>query len=359
MFCEQDQKCLEAFVRLSHAAGNRSDYIQGGGGNTSVKLENGRMAIKASGYRLSDVDLQDGFAVLDYMAIRKFYRENNPKDFADVEAAGADQTKKSTLVIEGLKALRPSVEAGFHSILRTYVLHTHSVYANLAACSQACREIAGLAFSGADYAWGWVEYTDPGAKLTFAIGDELARVQEKTGKQPSVILMQNHGIIVHDDDPDVCLSIHADANRRLAAFFGLTFSDFPKVVIREMAGGLYAADTPYLREQLRNCKYTQQMLMEHPLYPDQMVFLNDTFFLDMRGIPEGQAVASTKTGELLMNMDAGKAKTLTETLTAVFFVMEHIADAGYTVSTMGDAAKAFISGWESEKYRKSVAGKKE
>ena len=98
--------------------------------------------------------------------------------------------------------------------------------------------------------------------------------------------------------------------------------------------------------------------MTQPLYPDQMVFLTDTFYLDQEMLEAGQAVASSKTGELLMQMDAKKALTLTETLTAVFFVMEHIRKAGYELSTMGEAAKKFIVNWESEKYRKSLAGKK-
>ena len=79
--------------------------------------------------------------------------------------------------------------------------------------------------------------------------------------------------------------------------------------------------------------------------------------MDVRGIPEGKAVASTKTGELVMNMPLRQAQTLSETLTAVFFVMEHIKAAGYPLSTMGEAAKNFIANWESEKYRKSLAEK--
>ena len=39
-------------------------------------------------------------------------------------------------------------------------------------------------------------------------------------------------------------------------------------------------------------------------------------------------------------------------------IIENIKKAGYTVSTMGEAAKNFIANWESEKYRKSLAGKK-
>lgn len=46
--------------------------------------------------------------------------------------------------------------------------------------------------------------------------------------------------------------------------------------------------------------------MTQPLYPDQMVFLTDTFFLNKEVLEDGQAVASSKTGEMLMQMDAKK-----------------------------------------------------
>ena len=358
MFFENNALKLQEFSRISKAAGARADYVQGGGGNTSVKLDGGLMAIKASGFCLSDIEPNKAYAVLDCDTLRNFYLNHEPGDLANVEKEGSAMAKSCIQTIDGLEQLRPSVEAGFHAILKTYVLHTHSVYANLAACSTACREIAEIAFQGANYSWGWVPYTDPGASLTFAIRDELRRVEKETGKVPSVILMQNHGVIVHDDNANLCLAIHTDANERLAKMFGLTTNDFPAVSVQEMAGGIYAASTPYLKGQLKNCAYTQQQLMEQPLYPDQMVFLVDTFYMDVTGIPENQGVASTKTGELLMNMGEKKAQTLTETLTAVFFVMEHIKAAGYELSTMGEAAKNFIANWESEKYRKSLAGKK-
>ncbi len=358
MFFKENHDRLTEFARISQAAGSKADYVQGGGGNTSVKLDGQLMAIKASGFCLKDIQTDKAYAVLNYQNIRNFYYENEPQALSDVEKEGSACTKANIQTVEGLDTLRPSVEAGFHAILKTFVLHTHSVYANLAACSASCREIAGIAFQGASYSWGWVPYTDPGANLTFAIRDELRRVEAETGKVPSVILMQNHGIIVHDDSADLCLAIHTDANERLARMFGLCVGDFPAVSIQEMAGGIYAAATPYLKEQLHNCAYTQKQLMEEPLYPDQMVFLADTFYMDAETLGEGQGVASTATGELLMHMPKQKAMTLTETLTAVFFIMAHIKAAGYGLSTMGEAAKHFIANWESEKYRKSLAGKK-
>ena len=358
MFLKDNEKRLSEFSMLSKIAGSRADYVQGGGGNTSVKLEGGLMAIKASGFCLKDIELDSGYAVLDAEAIRSFYRDNEPVDFADPEAAGAECVKKNTKAVEGVAQYRPSVEAGFHSILKTYVLHTHSVYANLAACSVDGREAAEKAFANAPYSWGWVDYQDPGTMLAFAIRDELDRVKAKTGKIPAVILMQNHGIIVHDDDALSCLAIHADANVRLAACFGLAENAFPGINVTELAAGVYKAETPYLRQRLQNCPYTQEQLLSEPLYPDQMVFLTDTYFQDKDGIDEGQAVSNSHNGELVMRMGRQKAQTLAETLTAVFFIMENIEKAGHKVSTMSDAARNFISNWESEKYRKSMSGRK-
>ncbi len=358
MFFQENAKALEDFTRLSQVAGAKADYVQGGGGNTSVKLENGLMAIKASGYCLSDLRPDKGYAVLDTAPIRKFYLNNEPSDFADVEKDGSDCAKNNVKTIPGLEMVRPSVEAGFHSILDTFVLHTHSVYANLAACSTSCREIASKAFADAPYTWGWVDYTDPGAKLTFAIRDELRRVEAETGAIPAVILIQNHGIIVHHADADRCLAIHSDANERLAKAFGLSGDSFPEICIEKLAEDHYAAATPYLKEQLLTGRYTQAFLLEKPLYPDQMVFLTGTFSMDTDVLEQGQCVADSKTGNMQMRMPQKMAQTVTEIITAVEFITEHIEKNGYTLATMGEAAKNFIANWESEKYRKALAEKK-
>ena len=358
MFFEKNAQRLADFARVSQAAGSRADYVQGGGGNTSVKLADGLMAIKASGFCLSDITPNSAYAVLDGAAVRNFYLTSEPEQFENVETAGSAKAKESVQVIEGLAQLRPSVEAGFHSILATFVVHTHSVYANLAACAVNCKDICTAAFEGADYSWGMVSYVDPGANLTFAIRNEMKRVQAETGKVPSIIIMQNHGIIAHDDDPDRVLALHADANERLAKAFGITGSSFPKVEICQVEEGLYEAATPYLAESLATGAYTEQFLLEQPLYPDQMVFLIGTFSMDKPQVEEGQCVAYSHTGKVLMRMDPKKAQVLAETLTAVVFVINHIRSAGHPLSTMGEAAKHFIANWESEKYRKSLAGKK-
>ena len=357
-FFEDNHARLENFSRVSQSVGARADYVQGGGGNTSVKLEGGLMAIKASGFCLKDIRPDKAYAVLDYQALRTFYYGAEPKDFDDVEKAGSAQAKEAVRAVDGLEQLRPSVEAGFHSILDTYVAHSHSVYANLAACSVECREIVAAALADAPYGWGMVAYTDPGARLTFSIRDELRRVTEETGRRPAAIFMQNHGLIVHADDPDECLRIHTDVNGRIAAAFGLSGDSFPPVAVREIGDGLVEADSPYLSQALTSGAFDEKFFLEPPLYPDQMVFLTGSFGFGA-GTPEADCcLADPATGRVVFNMAAGRAQVIAETLTAVTFIADAIRNSGKTLSTMGEQARAFIANWESEKYRKSLAGRK-
>ena len=104
-FFEENRTALENFRKVSSSVGARADYVQGGGGNTSVKLEGGLMAIKASGYCLKDIDIDKAYAVLDYAALRKFYNETDPKTLADVEKTGSDHAKAAVKAIEGLAQL--------------------------------------------------------------------------------------------------------------------------------------------------------------------------------------------------------------------------------------------------------------
>ena len=356
-FFETNREALENFTRVSTGVGARPDYVQGGGGNTSAKLAGGLMAIKASGYCLKDIRPDKAYAVLNYDALRKFYYGSDPADFEDVEKAGSDQAKANTQVIEGLAQLRPSVEAGFHSILDTYVAHSHSVYANLCTCAKELPDIAQKALEGADYTWGWVSYVDPGARLTFSIRDELKRVEAETGRRPAAIFMQNHGLIVHSDDPDECLRIHTDVNDRVARAFGLENGCFPKVEIEALEGGLCAAKCDYLTEAMKSGEFTEKFMLESPLYPDQLVFLTGSFAYGKGAPAEGMALMDPDTGAVTFNMPAAKAQVIAETLCCIVFIVRNIAKQGYTLSTLGEKAKAFIANWESEKYRKSLAGK--
>jgi hypothetical protein len=115
----------------------------------------------------------------------------------------------------------------------------------------------------------------------------------------------------------------------------------------KVQGGGFVSDTPWLHERLKGGRYPDSLLLEEPLYPDQMVFFKDTL---------GEtAVIDRQTGVTHYKLPENTAITLEETLCAVLFIIQTIQQKGYTLQTMGEAAQRFIGGWESEKYRKKLA----
>ena len=127
MFFEEHAKLLSDFARVSQAAGARADYVQGGGGNTSVKLPGGLMAIKASGFCLSDIRPDKAYAVLDGADLRNFYLTTEPSALADVEKEGSARAKADVRHIDGLADLRPSKRASTPSSRRSLYIRTASM----------------------------------------------------------------------------------------------------------------------------------------------------------------------------------------------------------------------------------------
>ena len=359
---------LTEYVHMSGTAGSRSDYVQGGGGNTSVKVDNKLMAIKASGFRLDQITSDNAYAVIDYAAVRAFYENTDPATLADVEKEGSAQAKAATLAIEGLPQLRPSVEVGFHSLLDTFVLHTHPVYANLAGCATDGAQILDKVLADLSETHAFVPYINPGAQLTFEIGKARRAVAEKTGRQPAIILMQNHGLVITAANGETCLRLNDEVNKRIAAEFGVCGNDWPAIqVVAGNAENTWTSKTPWLRDHLLNTAWDLDFFTKQSLYPDQLVFLAGQL-----GVIESGKLSSTlakglpltdkctifrETGEVYYQCGRNEAKTIEETLCAIFFITGTIKRTGRTVCTMDESGKSFISGWESEKYRRSLASK--
>src|SRR5690554_1130766 len=119
-------KKLSGLERISQIVGARPDYVQGGGGNTSVKLDDELMAVKASGFSLNQITAKSGFVVVNYRKIKEFYNNLGEPGELGVEEKANELIKESIVDQPGMERLRPSVEAGFHSLLDRYVIHTHS-----------------------------------------------------------------------------------------------------------------------------------------------------------------------------------------------------------------------------------------
>lgn len=367
-FLHEHASKLACYIAMSGSAGKRSDYVQGGGGNTSVKFNDRLMAIKASGFRLDQITADHAYAVLDYAAVRSFYENTDPASLADVEKEGSSQAKAATRVIEGLPQLRPSVEAGFHSLLDTFVLHTHPVYANLATCSVEGAAVADKVLADLPQSHAFVSYINPGAQLTFAIGKARQEGEKATGKKPAIIFMQNHGLIITGEDAQACLRLNDEVNKRIAAAYGVGCIDWPNVsIVASKAENTWSSYTPWLRDRFLDSAWDLDFFTKQSLYPDQLVFLTGqmgvvetgtlTAALEAGFQMPAKCTVFRATGEVYYQCTRHEAQTIEETLCAIFFITRTIKQAGRTLCTMDESGKDFISGWESEKYRKSLGAK--
>ena len=164
------KQTIKDLIDISWYAGDRADYTQGGGGNTSVKNnENGAMLIKASGYRLVDINENTAFVAVDKKKIKDYYENVDLTVEKDYEKESAEISKTSVIPLADMQTLRPSVEVGFHAILKKYVIHTHSVYANLLTCAVKGKELAAEIFANADFGYIFMPYIDPGFTLSVKI----------------------------------------------------------------------------------------------------------------------------------------------------------------------------------------------
>ena len=98
----------------------------------------------------------------------------------DYEKESGEFVRSNVVPMEGLKPLRPSVEAGFHSVLLKHVIHTHPVYSNIICCCENGRELVEKIFNSKEYGFIWIPYINPGFMLTLAMMKEISKyVSEK------------------------------------------------------------------------------------------------------------------------------------------------------------------------------------
>ena len=339
-------KAISDLIEISQYAGTRVDYTQGGGGNTSVK-DGDVMYIKASGFKLKDIDEVTAYVPMDLKKIKGFFESVDLNDGRDYDALNKQVTAEATLKFEGLAALRPSVEVGFHSVLKKYVIHTHSVYANLLTCAVKGKELAAEIFANVDFGFLFMPYIDPGFTLSVKMNDAVNEYQAATGKYPEVIFMQNHGLVVSGDEIARVKEVNEKVNSLIVERFGLK-DEYREVTLKEEGEGVYVSETPLVKQFVKENVLNKELLDEYPLYPDQLVYLNNVLAF----APEK---LQAKNGSVYYVTNGKEALTLEETLFAYIFVITTLKKNGIEISTMSEKDVYFINNWEAEKYRRSLS----
>jgi rhamnose utilization protein RhaD (predicted bifunctional aldolase and dehydrogenase) len=202
---------LRTLVELSRTLGDPSrDLVILAEGNTSIRTEEDRMLVKASGSQLGTAADEDFVEVNTATML----------DLVNDEAAGEKDVERVFGEL-GRSGKRPSVEAMLHAIClsiggASVVGHTHPVPVNILLCSpHAERMSSDVLFPEQVVILGrnpaFVPYTDPGLTLARAVQREMVRRIELDGAPPKVIYLGNHGIFALGQSAAEVLQITAMA----------------------------------------------------------------------------------------------------------------------------------------------------
>jgi NAD(P)-dependent dehydrogenase (short-subunit alcohol dehydrogenase family)/rhamnose utilization protein RhaD (predicted bifunctional aldolase and dehydrogenase) len=212
-----DHASLLELIEVSRAVGANPEYVQAAGGNTSVKSPDGRtMAIKASGTALTSMSETAGWVELDIRPVLNLLAQTDlaAMPVSEREARVLDRLQQAAVGGHG----RPSVESALHAMLGRVVVHTHAVLANALNCGPGEDALSRLARPGEPPPL-WIPYTDPGWRLASAVHASADAYKARHGCPPSVIFMENHGILVAGENARECLALHDDWVTRCERYF--------------------------------------------------------------------------------------------------------------------------------------------
>ena len=213
---------IQSLLTLSHQlGGERLRMAILGEGNTSLRLDDDTFAVKASGSNLATLTADD----VTRCAFDRLLPLLDKTSATDVEV---DQALLAARLEPSAK--KPSIEALFHAYLLTLpgvrcVGHVHAVAVNQILCSPRAREFAEkracpdeIVMCGVESVF--VPYAEPGLGLSQAIRREVVAFVKRTGRDPKVILLQNHGIIAVGASPKAVLGSLLMAEKAAEIFVG-------------------------------------------------------------------------------------------------------------------------------------------
>jgi rhamnose utilization protein RhaD (predicted bifunctional aldolase and dehydrogenase) len=347
---------LNEIVKLSHEFGT-PDYVKGGGGNTSCKSAES-LWVKPSGTTLGGMT-PSTFVAMNRSAMQRLYALSVPADSQAREALVKDVMAES--VMPGHTG-RPSVEAPLHELLTgTFVVHTHPALVNGMTCSRTGAVVCARLFPDAL----WIPYIDPGFTLCVDVRKRVREFVSRSGKSPSLIFLENHGVFVTGDTADEIRSTYRRVMETLRAEYSragiaMTLSlaapaDAGAVeAVRAMIYGVMGPDASAI------VNAAGFAVAEGPVSPDHIVYSKSFAYtgeLTRSGMSAFRAahgympkVIVTPAGVFGVS-PAMKQAALALELAQDGALVCQLARAFGGIQFMSDRARLFIENWEVESYR--------
>jgi NAD(P)-dependent dehydrogenase (short-subunit alcohol dehydrogenase family)/rhamnose utilization protein RhaD (predicted bifunctional aldolase and dehydrogenase) len=375
-------EALSQLISISQYYGKQKDFVIAGGGNTSYKDEN-FLYIKASGHSLATIG-EEGFAQLDRKVLQEIAEKTYSEDVMERENQIKNDLLRARVYPE--KGQRPSVETSLHNLLAwRFVVHTHSTKVNGLMCSKNAERLTIALFGDSVV---YVPYVDPGYILFKEVESRINAWKTRNGKEPKIILLQNHGIFVAADTTAEIREIYDQVISKLNEAIGeikpatalpvgpVTAKIVP--AIRMMLSGtslktLKAVNNSYYQRFLASEAEFQKIAL--PFIPDGIVYCNSSFIYaeytgDVDALlnelsgkiktyiatrPKSPKIICIKgIGCILANDNAQAVATLEDVMMDTCLVSLYSEKFGGQ-SPMTPEQVQFIDTWEVEQYRSAIA----
>lgn len=353
---------INDLVEISKYAGERFDLVQAGGGNSSVKFDNGEMIIKASGFLLSDLTKENGYSRVLTKQIANIVKNQtilHATEKREREGLTSQLVKDATID----KMNRPSIETLLHSFLLKYTLHTHPIVVNMIVIQKNWQDILSSIFVADTVCF--VEYKTPGIELALALDTEL----KKFKITPNIIFLQNHGLIVTSNYKNDIKEKTESVLEKIENYLKIDMSKYKttnKITylfnsIEKTNNISYLSEDSFLSEMIIKDK---ELFVKTPFCPDSLVYcgiqsveINDIF--ELKAIQkykdkyyELPKVVIFKNNLYFIASNTKKAKEMEEVFK--FHIMVLRQNSKCNVSFLELDELAYLSNWEAEKYRQKL-----
>lgn len=329
---------------ISKLVGQDELYVQAGGGNTSVKLDDKLMLVKASGFQLTEVTETSGYSVADYSIIAEHMASGTLDDSREQEILAAS-------LADGL---RPSIETFLHSITRTYTIHTHplgvTIYASKKNGMEELKQMFPQSLT--------VGYATPGVRLARLCYDAVS-----SSPDAQVIFLANHGLIVSADTAEEALSLHREITKKIDSSLGLDTmaADTGEAVFRALQG-LQRGCIAYRVETKAVCEILKKRsaAWRYAFSPDCVVYCGNGLAELETDYANELRIHREKYGEIKAVIANGYCFAVAENvkkardIACMLDFTARLALSGAELTELTQQEKNFLLNWDSEKYRASM-----
>tara|TARA_B100000787_G_C16187599_1_gene295575 strand:- start:353 stop:1420 length:1068 start_codon:yes stop_codon:yes gene_type:complete len=348
-------------IEISKYAGERLDLVQAGGGNSSVKLDNGQMLIKASGFALSELTVKTGYSVVITNKVAEIIKNIEVITATSKrkrEELTSKLIKKSTIDTNN----RPSIETLLHSVLLKYTLHTHPIALNIILSQKKWKDILNLIFK--DNQIALIGYHTPGIDLAIELNKEINRNK----KIPKILFLQNHGLIVTSDKIKEIEYLTEYVLNLVEAYLNIDFSKFKLTTqitnllkrVENSNNISYLSNDIFLNDLIKSNK---KLFFEKPFCPDSFVFcgicaleINDFLDLSLINFYQEKYLSLPKiviynNNIFIISESVKKAKEIEDVLKFHLMILSH---NNSNINFLSQDELNYLGNWEAEKFRQKL-----